>query len=147
MDGALVTAQDVYRDMLRTHNAPRLRGLGFMGSGATYVLPDDARWLLLGFQQRNIRADCVRFTVNLSVADKETWDSARLAFSWLGEDPGPTPASRGIRLASGSGISCHRWAMMGRRARARLSQHGFSEPSRISPSRGSGPALLDGRNW
>jgi hypothetical protein len=104
VDGALVTAQLVYRDMLRTHIAPRLRGLGFTGSGATYVLPDDARWLLLGFQQRNIRADCVRFTVNLTVADKETWDSARLAFSWLGVRPRANarfpPYSTGIRLGN-----------------------------------------------
>jgi hypothetical protein len=45
------TVQIVYADMLRTEIAPRLRVLGFKGSGNSYVLPDDDRWLLVGFQK------------------------------------------------------------------------------------------------
>ncbi|HVD48366.1 MAG TPA: DUF4304 domain-containing protein [Candidatus Limnocylindria bacterium] len=73
------TAQAVYADMLRTEIAPRLRGLGFKGSGSSYVLPDDDRWLIVAFQKTYYsRKDCVRFTVNLTVADKRDWAEARV---------------------------------------------------------------------
>jgi hypothetical protein len=68
----------MYADMLRVEIAPRLRALGLKGSGATYVLPDDDRWLLVAFQKDYYsRRDCVNFTVNLTVADKKAWDLAR----------------------------------------------------------------------
>jgi uncharacterized protein DUF4304 len=91
--------------MLRTQIAPRLRSLGFKGSGAVYVLPDDARWLLIGFQKTYYsRADCVRFTVNLTAADKVMWDEARRRFDWLGIRPTGNsdfaPYSRMIRLGN-----------------------------------------------
>jgi hypothetical protein len=73
------TAQAVFADMLRTEIAPRLRGLGYKGSGSSYVLPDDDRWLIVAFQKNYYsRKDCVRFTVNLTVADKRDWSEARV---------------------------------------------------------------------
>ena len=74
----VVTAQAVYTEMLRSEIAPRLRALGFKGSGPSFVLPDEARWLIVAFQKdRYSRADWVRFTVNLTVADKAAWADAR----------------------------------------------------------------------
>ena len=74
----VVTAQTVFAVMLRSQITPRLRTLGFEGSGPSFVLPDEVRWLILAFQKdRSIRADCVRFTVNLTVADKQAWSDAR----------------------------------------------------------------------
>jgi uncharacterized protein DUF4304 len=78
------TAQTVYATMLRTEIAPRLRELGFKGSGSSYLLPDDDRWLIVAFQRgRYSRADCVPFTVNLTAGDKRTWAEARARMSWL----------------------------------------------------------------
>jgi hypothetical protein len=82
------TAQAVYADMLRTEIAARLRGLGFQGSGSSYVLPDDDRSLIVAFQKDYYsRKDCVRFTVNLSVADKREWAEARVATTSLPHRP------------------------------------------------------------
>jgi hypothetical protein len=76
--GRAGTAQAVYADMLRAEIAPRLRTLGFKGSGSAYVLPDDESWLIVGFQKdRYSRADCVRFTVNLTRANKQAWAADR----------------------------------------------------------------------
>jgi hypothetical protein len=73
------TAQNLYAEMLRTEIAPRLRALGFKGSGSSYVLPTDDRWLIVAFQKDSYsRADCVRFTVNLTVANKRAWAEARI---------------------------------------------------------------------
>jgi len=84
VDHAALSAQDVYTQMLRTEVAPQLRAMGFNGSGARYVLPDDHRWLLVAFQKHYYsRADCVEFTVNLTVADKVTWENARQDQVWL----------------------------------------------------------------
>jgi hypothetical protein len=83
------TAQTVYATMLRTEIAPRLRELGFKGSGSKYVLPDDDRWLIVGFQKGQYsRADSVPFTVNLTIADKRAWAEARDRKSWLPLRPG-----------------------------------------------------------
>lgn len=76
---ALVSAQSVFADMLRTEIAPRMRTLGFKGSGRSYELPDPDRWLIVAFQKDYYsRADCVRFTVNLTIADKREWDESRV---------------------------------------------------------------------
>jgi hypothetical protein len=73
------TAQTIYADMLRLEIAPGLRALGFTGSGSSYVLPDSDRWLIVAFQKDYYsRADCVRFTVNLTVANKRAWAEARV---------------------------------------------------------------------
>ena len=70
--------------MLRTEIGPRLRSFGFKGSAPSYVLPDDERWLIVAFQKdRYSRADCVRFTVNLTVARKREWANGRANAPWL----------------------------------------------------------------
>ncbi len=72
------TAQATYTDMLRLEVAPRLRALGFTGSGSSFVLPADDWWQVVGFQKdRHSRADRVRFTVNLTVAGKAAWATER----------------------------------------------------------------------
>jgi hypothetical protein len=94
------TAQAVYADMLRTEVAPRLRGLGFKGSGSSYVLPDDDRWLIVAFQKDHYsRKDCVRFTVNLSVADKREWAEARVATTSLPLRPSGNTQYMGTEMA------------------------------------------------
>jgi uncharacterized protein DUF4304 len=70
-----VSAQDRYRAMLRDEIAPSLRRRGFKGSGTTYLLPDDTHWLQIGFQSSRWNdSEVVKFTVNLSAADKAAWE-------------------------------------------------------------------------
>jgi hypothetical protein len=76
--GPVVTAQAIYADMLREVITPRLRALGFKGSGPSYVLPDDDWWLIVAFQKKFYsRADWMSFTVNLTVANKAAWANDR----------------------------------------------------------------------
>lgn len=64
--------------MLRDELAPRLRSLGFKGSGQTYALPSDSHWAVLGFQKSAFSdARTVSFTVNASVVGREEWETAR----------------------------------------------------------------------
>ncbi|MER7763911.1 DUF4304 domain-containing protein [Streptomyces sp. NPDC097619] len=64
--------------MLKGRIAPRLRELGFKGSGAVYLLPDEELWVQLGFQKaRGNTADEQRATVNLSVVPKAEWERVR----------------------------------------------------------------------
>ena len=75
-----MTAQERYRAMLRDQIAPALRQRGFKGSGTTYLLPDDTHWLQLGFQSSRWNDhEVVRFTVNLSAADKVDWEQLAAA--------------------------------------------------------------------
>jgi hypothetical protein len=100
---ALVTAQTVFAEMLRTEIAPRLRTLGFKGSGRSYVLPDDERWLIVAFQKNYYsRADCVRFTVNLTVADKREEDESRVKAPRL--PPRPSGNAHYLEVESGGVI-------------------------------------------
>jgi hypothetical protein len=72
------TAQTIYAAMLRTVVAPRLRALGFKGSGSSYVLPDDDWWLIVAFQKNRYSGpEWVSFTVNLTVANKAAWAADR----------------------------------------------------------------------
>ena len=96
------TAQAIYADMLRLQIGPRLRALGFTGSGASYVLRDDERWLIVGFQKdRYSTAAIVRFTVNLTAADKRAWAKAHAEQQWLPARPSGNaryPVGETIRL-------------------------------------------------
>jgi hypothetical protein len=83
-----MTAQETYAAMLRGQIAPRLRALGFQGSGAVYRLPDAAVWRQIGFQRsRSSTAAVVRFTINLTRADKARWEAARVRDPWIGARP------------------------------------------------------------
>lgn len=109
------TAQSIYAQMLRTSIAPRLRSLGFKGSGARYILPDADRWLMVAFQKgKNSRSDWLNFTVNLTAADKAGWADARVAESWLPRQPSgnsiyPVEQSAVIRLGNLMPSGDDRW--------------------------------------
>lgn len=82
------TAQDTFRSMIRDEIAPALRTLGFRGSGAVYELPDEHFWRLVGFQKsRSSDRSEVRFTVNLTRADRMRWLAALESNPWLGPKP------------------------------------------------------------
>ena len=74
----MVTAQDRFRELIRNHLGPAFRALGFKGSGQDFVLPDDRHWTLLGIQRsRWSDSTDLEFTIQLTVADKKTWDRLR----------------------------------------------------------------------
>ena len=76
--------------MLRDELAPRLRQLGFKGSGQAFSLPDVERWITIGFQKSAWSdADSVRFTVNVTVANKAEWERMRQERTHLPAKPAP----------------------------------------------------------
>ncbi|SDM65406.1 DUF4304 domain-containing protein [Allokutzneria albata] len=83
-----MTAQDVYKELMRTRFAPWLREAGFRGSAGKFALPSESHWALLGFQ-RSVYSDKdeVRFTINLLCVGREQWESMRAAEPFLGERP------------------------------------------------------------
>jgi hypothetical protein len=77
-----------YSTMLRDDISPALRALGLRGSGSRFVLPNDSTWMVIAFQKSQFNsADHVRFTVNLTIANKAAWAAA------LEEGRLPLPAS------------------------------------------------------
>ena len=103
MTDQVQSAQAAYADMLRLEIAPRLRVFGFAGSGSSYVLPADDRWQIVAFQKDyHSRAELLRFTVNLTVADKAAWEAVRAREASLpGRPSGNTrygPVTSVIRL-------------------------------------------------
>ena len=84
----MATAQETYDWMMKSQIAPRLRALGFKGSGQSYELPSPDHWVMLGFQksQWSDAAD-VRFTVNVLVVSRELWDEQRKERAYLPARP------------------------------------------------------------
>lgn len=82
------TAQETYTATLKTSIAPRLRTLGFKGSGQNYSLASDDHWAMLAFQ-KSTSSDRrrVRFTANVLVVSRSGWDQARTRSPHLPERP------------------------------------------------------------
>lgn len=85
-----MTAQDAFDALLRDHIAPRLRELGFKGSGQRYELRDPQIHAMLGFQKAQIsNADAVKFTVNVGSVARQAWKQFREERPHLPEHPSP----------------------------------------------------------
>lgn len=82
-DVVVADPRGAYRQFLRESVDPRLRELGFTGSGNTFVLPDERYWALVGFQAdwRTALAGAPTFTINLTFVGKADWDQERP--SWM----------------------------------------------------------------
>jgi hypothetical protein len=94
-----MTAQDLFRGMMRDDVAPRLRALGWKGSGQGYELPDPRTWALLGFQlSRYNTAAALRFTINISVLGKDAWAAYRTGHPAMPPRPRPS-ANYGTRFS------------------------------------------------
>jgi Domain of unknown function (DUF4304) len=84
----MATALDVFRLMMRDEIAPRLRRMGFKGSGQSFTLPSESHWVLVGFQKSTYsNADAVRFTINVTVVSKRRWREAQGEHSYLSDRP------------------------------------------------------------
>lgn len=83
-------ARKALADVLRQQIAPRLRALGFVGSGRTFRLPNpEAHFALLGFQRcRYSDPELARVTANVSFYRAEEWREARTRQPSLPATPG-----------------------------------------------------------
>jgi hypothetical protein len=85
------TPQVVYADLMKSVFAPSLRSAGLKGSGGRFELASERYWAQLGFQKSAFSDSSVlKFTVNLSVIDRETWAEQVAVKSYLGTKPSPS---------------------------------------------------------
>jgi len=90
------TAQAVFNRMLREQVAPRLRELGFKGSGQNFSLPSETHYALLGFQKSDFSdKSAARFTVNLTVVGREAWEQGSRR-AWPDQPLRPPHANWGL---------------------------------------------------
>lgn len=73
-------AAQTFTGFLREDIAPRLRELGFKGSGRRFSLPDDDHYAVVSFNTRRTGFDDrVQFTLSVSIVEKARWERARQA--------------------------------------------------------------------
>jgi Domain of unknown function (DUF4304) len=73
-DIGFLSAQDAYKVLMRDYIAPRLRELGFKGSGREFWLSSESFWAGIGFQASAWSdKSAVQFTVNVQVVEKDRW--------------------------------------------------------------------------
>jgi hypothetical protein len=76
--------------MLREQIAPRLRALGFKGSGQAYSLPSRTHFATIGFQKAKwSEAASLSFTANVTVAECDIWEKEREVRPYLPAKPSP----------------------------------------------------------
>lgn len=81
-----MSALEAFRVLMKDHLGPRLRHLGWQGSGANWHRPHPALWVVLGWQKdRYSTAASVSFTANLAVIAKDVWEAENIP-------PGRRPA-------------------------------------------------------
>ncbi len=86
----VVTAQELFSTAMKESFAPALRSAGMRGSGGSFSLPSDTHYALLGFQKSQFSdASDVRFTVNVKVVAKETWERMRESRPYFPAKPAP----------------------------------------------------------
>ena len=86
----MTTAQDKFKEMLKTMVAPRLRANGLTGSGQSYAVKSKEYWALIGVQ-KSMYSDSkeLKFTLNLYLVSKEEWELGKEKFSFLPKKPTP----------------------------------------------------------
>ena len=115
------TAQGAYKLMLRTQIGPRLRSLGFKGSGNNFSIQRDDGWhIYLEFQgNRWNTRDRAAFDVNVGILHRPTmraYEAANLvAFMEQNKQPEPPPQesylSTRLSFLCGAGQSDFPWVI------------------------------------
>jgi hypothetical protein len=84
------TAQETFRELVKSQLAPGLRALGFKGSGRSYELRSPEHWAMLGLQASQWSdSQHLQFTVNLLVVARDVWDEESAKRPHLGSKPSP----------------------------------------------------------
>jgi hypothetical protein len=74
----VATAQHAFDSMLRYAVRPRLRALGFRGSGSTFTWPSKVAFAHIGVQKSQFSdRDALKFTANVTVANIADWERVR----------------------------------------------------------------------
>jgi hypothetical protein len=86
----IASAQDAVGELLRTHLGPRLRALGFKGSGASWSADRPGFLVGLGVQ-RSVHGDRreTQLTINVTVVSIETWTALLQERPYLSARPAP----------------------------------------------------------
>ena len=67
-----------------------MKSLGFTGSGSTFTWPSESSFSQIGLQKSQFSdRDELKFTMNVTVADKTVWEAARVAKPYLSTKPAP----------------------------------------------------------
>ncbi len=81
-------ASQTFTSFLRDDIAPGLRQMGFRGSGKRFYLPDSDHYAVVSFHTAKTSfADRVKFTLNVSIVDKASWQRARIECPELPQQP------------------------------------------------------------
>lgn len=92
----MVTAQEVFDEMLRLGIRPSLREIGFQGSGSTFVWPSKNDIAQLGVQKSAFSdRNSLKFTINVTVANRAAWDRSRIERPSRPKVPAPNTAYGG----------------------------------------------------
>jgi hypothetical protein len=89
-NGEDMTAQISFKNMMKEVVAPALRKMGFKGSGQNYWVPSDSCWAAIGFQKSmSSDSSSIRFTINITVIEKEVWSEIFRKSPYYGKKPSP----------------------------------------------------------
>lgn len=83
-----MTAQDVFKAMLREHIAPEMRRAGLKGSGQKYRLDLADHFALLGIQRASgSDAEVIRWTANVLAVSRADWSALVAKYPHHGDAP------------------------------------------------------------
>jgi uncharacterized protein DUF4304 len=84
------TVQESFDQMVSSNIRPRLKALGFRGSGSTFVWPDDNYFAQIGMQKSAYSdSHVLKFTMNVTVAELTAWEKERESRTYLPKKPAP----------------------------------------------------------
>jgi hypothetical protein len=84
------SAQETFAEMIKLGVRPRLKALGFTGPGTTFVWPSTVCFCQLGIQRSQFsNRDALKFTINVTAADRTAWELARQTKPYLPVKPSP----------------------------------------------------------
>ena len=87
---AMPSAQDAFRDAVRSLLRPRMKALGLTGSGTTFVCPSESHFAMIGLQKsQSSDRRSVKFTANVTVVGKDGWATLRTSKPYLPVRPAP----------------------------------------------------------
>jgi hypothetical protein len=86
----VATAVDAFDEMVKNVIRPRLREMGFRGSGTTFTWPSEETIAQIGMQKSQFGdRNHVKFTLNVTVANAAEWERQREAKPHLPKRPAP----------------------------------------------------------
>ena len=84
------TAQEIFDDAVREILRPRMKALGFAGSGTTFRLPSDSHFAMIGLQKSQFSdRRSLKFTANVTVIGKDAWEALRCSMPFYPARPAP----------------------------------------------------------